>query len=68
MALKTRLLVLVRQAVLHDIHEGFQVRQHRTAKQDGNLLHDLDTRVPRLRDAHQGTLVLQFSKEFSKQR
>lgn len=39
----------VAPTVLDNVHQALQVRQHRAAHQDGNLLHDLDARVPRLR-------------------
>eukprot|EP00962_Isochrysis_galbana_P056214 scaffold28112_cov112-Isochrysis_galbana.AAC.2 len=40
------LLLLVAQARLDDLDERAQVRQHRAAHQDGDLLHNLDARVP----------------------
>lgn len=34
--------------MLDDVHKALQVRQHGAAHEDGNLLHNLDARVPRL--------------------
>mmetsp|Transcript_43295 Transcript_43295/g.113771 ORF Transcript_43295/g.113771 Transcript_43295/m.113771 type:complete len:555 (-) Transcript_43295:926-2590(-) len=42
------LLLLVLQPALDDLDQRLQVRQHRAPQQDGDLLHDLDARVPRL--------------------
>mmetsp|Transcript_8558 Transcript_8558/g.17750 ORF Transcript_8558/g.17750 Transcript_8558/m.17750 type:complete len:1008 (+) Transcript_8558:1222-4245(+) len=42
------LLVLVDEPVLHDLHEGAEVREHGAAHEDGDLLDDLDARVARL--------------------
>lgn len=36
------------RTVLDDVHQGLEVRQHGAAHEDGNLLHNLDARVPRL--------------------
>ena len=47
------LLVLIRETVLDDVHQCLQVRQHTTAEQDRDLLHDLDARVPRLHKQHE---------------
>jgi len=45
----TRLLVLVYQAVLDDVHERGEVWQDAAAHEDRDLLHALDARVARLR-------------------
>mmetsp|Transcript_11483 Transcript_11483/g.22235 ORF Transcript_11483/g.22235 Transcript_11483/m.22235 type:complete len:601 (-) Transcript_11483:2097-3899(-) len=45
---RAHLLLLVLQPGLDDLDQRAQVRQHRAAHQDGDLLHDLDARVPRL--------------------
>mmetsp|Transcript_48257 Transcript_48257/g.149019 ORF Transcript_48257/g.149019 Transcript_48257/m.149019 type:complete len:950 (-) Transcript_48257:252-3101(-) len=42
------LLLLVLEAVGDDVHHLLQVRQHGAAHKDGDLLHDLDPRVPGL--------------------
>ena len=36
------------EAILDDGHKALQVWQHRASHEDGNLLHNLDTSVPRL--------------------
>lgn len=40
-----------RLTVLDNVHQALEVRQHRAAHEDGNLLHNLDARVPRLQTA-----------------
>ena len=42
------------RTVLHNVHQALQVGQHRAAHQDGNLLHNLDARVPRLHRLGEG--------------
>ena len=49
----TDLLLLIHETVLNDLHQALEVGQHRTAHEDGNLLHDLDPSVARL---HEGEI------------